>query len=65
MSFRLISVPLVCEGVKLAGLGKNQIIKSKLQIFIPLIDFFTLQKMSLSSKLPRFSKKNQFLGKFG
>ena len=60
MSFRPFSVSSVCEGVRLERLGKNKILKSKLQILLPLIEFISAHKMSFSSKLPRFSKNFSF-----
>jgi hypothetical protein len=55
MSFRLFSFPLVYEGARLARIGKDQVSKIKIQIFIPIIEFIAAQKPSFSSKLPQFS----------
>jgi hypothetical protein len=60
MSIRLISVPSVCEGASFERLGEDQVLKSKLQIFIPLIYFIAAQKLSFNSKLPRFLKNFKF-----
>ena len=53
-SFRLFSVPSVCEGVIFAGLGENKIYKSKIQNLIPIMEFITTQKKCFSSNLPQF-----------
>ena len=60
MSFQSISILLVCEGVRLERVGEYKVLKSKLKIFIPLIEFIADQKMSFNSKLRRFSKNFSF-----
>jgi hypothetical protein len=59
-SFRPILVPSVCEGARVTRIGEDKILKSKLQILIPVIEFIAAQKVSFSSKLPRFSKNFSF-----
>ena len=49
-SFRPISVPSVCEGARLARLTEDKILKTKFQIFIPLIEFIIEYNLSFSSE---------------
>jgi hypothetical protein len=42
------------------GIGENQGLKSKNQIFIPLMEFIATYKHCVSSNLPRFSQKSVF-----
>ena len=60
--FQLISVLSVCEVDIFSRLWEYNVLKSKFQILIPLIDFITTKKLSFSSKLPRFAFLKRFMG---
>ena len=51
------SVPSVCEGSKFIGLGEVQGFKSKLQNFIPFMEFITVWNHSFISIFTGFQQK--------